>query len=355
MLKLSTSLANIAVECLLLSAFLFSGMSRGTADLLASLTGNFYTELILYVTLLQLAMSALVFPLKFYSGFYIEHQFSFSNQNVRSWIIDELKEALLTYLVSLSVILVFYMIARNAGAMWWLICAGVWIILSALLANIFPVLILPLFYKGRRLEDGSLKEKILLLGKKMNIKLLDVFEIDMSRTTRKSNAALVGWGNTRRVILADNLLKEFSEDEIMAVVAHEMAHYKMGHIWMHLIAGAVSIVIFFAVIGYLLPSWGRIGAEGVYDISIFPAILLLFIVYELAAMPFHNTLSRRLEKDADIAALKALGARESFISMMKKLSEKNLSDDEPNRMIEIVFYSHPSISKRISLARNFTF
>lgn len=317
-----------------------------------SLSDNFYIALWIYLIFLSSGWYLLISPLNFYEGFVLEHSFSLSNLTLAAWIKDEIKKGILSFLIFSILIETLYAIARNFGNTWWLVASLAWITYSIIFTRIFPVVVIPLFYKYKPLTSSELRDKIFKLAKALNIKILDAFEIELSSKTKKSNAAIVGWGGTRRIILADNLIREFTVGETEVVVAHEMAHYKLKHIWKLLAVSALSAGLsfyLFALIGGKAAS--SLGAAGPFDISIFPMIWLSFSLYAFLIMPLQNGISRKLERDADTLALKTTLSKDSFISLMEKLAEKNLSDKYPNRLIEILFYDHPPIAKRVESAK----
>lgn len=316
-----------------------------------SLSGNFYVSFFIYLIILNLGYYLVSLPLDFYGSFILEHKFSLSNQNARDWFKDEMKKWLISIFLSLLLVEIFYAAARNFHDFWWVIASFIWLTFSILFAKIFPIFVIPLFYKSKPLESNELRDKVLGLAKRFGIKIMDAFEINFSRTTKKANAALVGWGDTKRIIMADNLIKEFTVDEIEVVLAHEMAHYKLNHIWKLISAGSVFTVLLFFILSRIVgPAASAFSADGPFDMAIFPAIYLIVVIYGFVTMPIQNAISRKLETDADITALKITGLKDAFTSLMKKLASKNLSDENPNILIEILLYDHPPIAKRIALA-----
>ena len=343
------------ISFILLAGYLLLAQVTGVSVKLASFslaaTGNFYFALALYLVVLCLLYDIVLLPLTFFETFILEHAFGLSNQTLKQWASDIIKKIVISMVIFLVLAAVFYSIAKNFHANWWIIAAVVWFLFSVFFTRVFPVVVIPLFYRYKSLQNNELREKTLAMAKSLAIKIMDVSEIDFSKDTKKSNAAIVGWGSTRRVILADNLLKEFTNQEIEVVLAHEMAHYKLGHLWLLILAGAASIALFFFILNCVMGKVASIlGASSALDISVFPSIWLLFLLYGLITTPAQNAFSRRLEKDADTMALKITRSRESFISLMKKLAEKNLSDEKPNALVEIFFYDHPPVSKRIEAA-----
>ncbi len=345
---------DIIITLSFLLAIQLAGLSTYLKNIFLSLNNNFYVSLGAYLLCLNLIYYLISFPLDFYNGFVLEHKFSLSNLTLKAFLKDEFKKVFLGFLIFSAVIELLYAIPKHFTAYWWLTCAVLWVGLGILFAKVFPVLIIPIFYKYKPLRSDSLKNKILEMAKRMGVKVLNACEIELSKKTKKSNAAIVGFGKTKRIILADNLVSEFTPAEVEVVVAHEIAHHKFKHLWKLVLFSAISATLFFYILSRILGNLATIlGAEGPFDISIFPAIWLFFIVYEIVMMSVYNAISRRMEYSADLAALKATNKKEAFISLMERLAEKNLSEKSPNRFIELVFYDHPPIAKRIDLAKRF--
>jgi STE24 endopeptidase len=223
-----------------------------------------------------------------------------------------------------------------------------------MLSRILPVLILPLFFKYIPIEDEALKARIFTLANKAGIRLMDVCKIDLSRKTKKANAALIGLGKTRKVILADTLTDEFTQKEIEAVVAHEFAHFKYKHIWQLLgLSGIITLAGFYVL--FLVA--GKVvilaGASGISDLYLFPVLVLLMIGAGLVILPAQNLFSRILERQADKFALSLAGDAEVFISVMRKLASMNLADMDPSTWKKIFLYDHPPIRERIQMAEEY--
>ncbi len=350
--KITAAVLNLSALILFLFIIQSSGASLVLRKSVEALSGNFYGSLALYILGLSAFYYLVSLPLDLYSGYLLEHEFGLSNQRLMDWIKDDLKKGALSLAVSLAILEMVYFIARNFPLWWWLISAALLIVLSVVFAMVFPIYVIPLFYKYKALGDASLRAKVLELAKKFGIKVMEVFEIDFSKNTKKSNAALVGWGATRRVILTDNLIREFTPEEVEVVVAHEMAHYKLRHIWKLLALG-----VFFTTIGLYLfnmaarPILALTGLNDPLDLAVFPAIYLFFIIADLMAAPIRNNISRHFEKDADLLAIEMTALRPQFVSLMEKLAKTNLSDRRPNRILEFILYGHPSIDRRIAFAK----
>lgn len=191
------------------------------------------------------------------------------------------------------------------------------------------------------------------LADKMRVKILDVFEIDFSKKTLKANAAFVGIGKTKRVILADTLKDKYSEDEIEVILAHEFAHYKLKHLLKLILINSLATIIAF----YFIFKTGNsvlslFGLSSLSDIAALPVIIMYLVVFGIVMQPLQNYISRRLEKNADKMALSVTGLREAFVSMMEKLSAQNLVDRSPRPLIKFFFFDHPPVDERINMANS---
>lgn len=349
------SLAVIEIIFVLVFLFVFQGL--GISKILAKAVSNFipnhYFTVAIYISALCIIYYLLGFPLNLYRSFLLEHRFSLSNQTIGNWLKDQIKAVFISYLIIIILAEVFYYILEHFHANWWLIVSLLWIFFSVILAKLTPVVIIPLFFKYKRFSDDELRKRIINLADKMGIKILDVFEINFSKKTAKANAAFVGIGNTKRVILADTLKGNYSYDEIQVILAHEFAHYRLRHLLkLILVSSLVTICSFYLIFktsGHFL---SILSFSSLSDIAALPIILIYFVICGLIAQPLENYISRRLEINADIMALKVTDLKEAFISMMEKLSLQNLADRNPHPIIKFFFFDHPSINERIAMAKS---
>jgi len=221
-----------------------------------------------------------------------------------------------------------------------------------LLANLAPILIFPIFFKFKPLENPSLTERLLELSRHAGTRVKGVFEWKLSEKSKKANAALVGLGNTRRIVLSDTLLAQFRDEEVEAVLAHEFGHHVHRHMFQGIaIQGGTTFLGFYLIhrtLGWLSPHFGFQGAA---DFANLPLLALVTVGLSLLLLPAVNAHSRAVERQADAYALRAISSRDAFISSMEKLAELNLAERQPHPWIELIFHSHPSIAKRISFAR----
>jgi len=334
--------------------FLFTalGISKILAGWLYLLTKNRFFVVPIYLGIILITYYLLDLPLNFYRSFILEHKFCLSQQKIRDWLLDQFKSGIIAYVISLILLGSFYYIFGHYAKTWWLIVSIFWISFSMIMARLVPIIIIPMFFKYNLLADKNLRERIINLASKMKVRILDVFEIDFSKKTLKANAAFVGWGATRRVILADTLKDKYSYDEIEVILAHEFAHYRLRHLLkLILINSLVTMLTFYLI--FITSDYALIffGFSSLSEVAALPLILMYFFIFGIITQPFQCYVSRVLERNADIMALKVTGMKDAFISAMDKLASQNLSDRNPPRIIKFFFFDHPPIDERIALAK----
>lgn len=352
-IRYSLAIIDIIYLLALLLIFARSGISKILAQSISELIAGRYLVIAVYFLVSYLIYYLLEFPLSFYRSFILEHKFSLSSQTPGNWLKDQFKIIILSYSIAIILLEAFYYILGRYPGIWWLVVSLFWIFFSLILAKLAPVIIIPLFFKYSRLSDQHLRERIVNLANKMKVKILDVFEIDFSKKTKKSNAAFVGWGATKRIILADTLKDKYSYDEIEVILAHEFAHYRLKHLLKLILVNALATILSFYLIfktsGYVL---GLFGLYSLSDIAVFPIIVMYMIVLGIIMQPFQNYISRKMERNADTIALKTTGLKEAFISMMEKLASQNLADRTPHPLIKFFFFDHPPVDERIAMAHS---
>ena len=292
-------------------------------------------------------------PLGYYSGFVLPHRFGQSNQTLKGWITDQLKGLAVGLPLGLIVIEFMYLALRSAGDLWWLWAAAGLLVFNVLLINLAPILIMPLFntYVPLGDEHRDLADRLLKLAERANTKVSGVFKFDMSKRTKSANAALTGIGNTRRIILGDTLINEFSPDEVETVLAHELGHHVNRDIPVLVTFGILSTTL-----GLYLASLGlnwaidQFGFLSPADVAALPALGLIFGAYDLLTMPLNNAVSRWRENMADDYALNSTGKKEAFASAFTRLANQNLGDVDPEKWVVFMFYSHPPLGERIAKA-----
>ena len=351
--KYTLSIIDTFYSIALLLIFLGSGFSLCLEDFLKSFGLSNYLLIAVYLLVISLVYYLLNLPLNFYTSFTLEHKFNLSKQRPRAWWMDQLKSGILAYIISLILVLSFYWILGKFNQ-WWLVISIFWIVFSVVLAKLAPVLIIPLFFKYKKLEDETLRQRIFNLAVKMQVKLMEVFEIDFSKKTLKANAAFTGMGKTKRVLLADTLKDKYTYDEVEVILAHEFAHYRLKHM-IKLIAvnSLVTLGLFYLIFKTNVYTLGVFKLNSLVQLSSLPLVFLYFILFGIIMQPLEAYVSRRFEKDADLLALKVTGAKEAFISLMEKLAAQNLADRSPHPLIKFFFFSHPPIDERIKIAKSY--
>lgn len=348
-------LVETLVSLLYAGVWLWAGWSTQVRDLLLSRTTNDWLLVGGFALVYGGVYALLTFPLSYYGGFVLPHRFDQSTQTLKDWLVDQLKATLVAAPLGLLIIELIYLALRATGDAWWLWTAGGMLLFGVILTNLAPVLIMPIFNKFVPLEEehADLAARLIALAEKANTRVRGVYKFDMSRRTKAANAALTGLGNTRRIVLGDTLLNEFSADEIEAVLAHELGHH-VNHDMPILLASGTAITAIGLYLASLAMKWAvaRFGFHGVADVAAFPALLLVMQVYSLVSQPLGNAVSRWRERLADEYALKTTGLGEAFATAFVRLANQNLGEVEPPRWVVWYFYDHPPLNERIQRARN---
>ncbi len=294
-------------------------------------------------------------PFTYYSGFVLPHRFDQSTQSLKDWVIDQLKGIAIGAPLGLILVELLYLALRATGGLWWLWAVAGLLVVNVLLSNLAPILIMPIFNKYVPLGDEhkELADRLLRLAERAHTKVRGVYKFDMSRRTKSANAALTGIGNTRRIILGDTLIYEFSPDEIEAVLAHELGHQVHRDIPFLIAFGTVSTLVGF-FLASLAMNWAvaTFGFTGVSDVAAFPALGLILGAYGLITSPIDNAVSRWRERMADEYALSSTGKNEAFASAFVRLANQNLGEVDPEKWVVFMFYSHPPLKDRIEMAEH---
>jgi STE24 endopeptidase len=339
---------------LYMAAWLFLGWSVSLRDWLAFTTTNAWMLVALYIAVLGGIYSVLNLPLGYYAGFVLPHRFGQSNQSFKDWVVDQLKGLAIGAPLGLLMLELLYLALRLTGELWWLWVAGGLLLFNVLLSNLAPVLIMPLFNKYIPLGDEhkDLQDRLLKLAERAKTKVKGVFKFDMSKRTKAANAALTGLGNTRRIILGDTLINEFTVDEVETILAHELGHHVHRDIPFLIAFGTLSTTLGLFIASQALDlAIGRFGFTGPSDIAAFPALALILGAYGLLTMPLDNALSRWRENMADDYALASTNKAEAFASAFTRLANQNLGEIDPEKWVVFMFHTHPPLGQRIEKAR----
>jgi len=309
--------------------------------------------LFLIVTGLHVGVS---FPLSEYSGHVREHRFALSTQTLAAWLWRYVKRMTLAVAFGLAMILGLYWLIWTIGPFWWLGGAGAFFLVSIVLGQLAPVLILPLFYKIQKLDAPELAERIARLAEGTGLSIAGVYRMELSEETVKANAMLAGLGRTRRVLLGDTLLKGFTPEEIEVIFAHEIGHHVFRHIRKMILAGVFYSAAGFWVCDLLLRAWvshweGAIN-YATMPVYTMPMSLLILSIFALLLEPLQNAVSRRYERQCDRYALARSGRKDAYVSAFCKLARLNKDDPHPHWLEVLLFHSHPPIAERLSLAES---
>ena len=336
-------------------AWLYFGWSTSLREWLSSFTTNPWLLVPLFVLVFGGIFFLLNLPLGYTSGFVLPHRFGQSNQSLKDWIVDQIKGLAIGLPLGLVLLELLYLALRVTGELWWLWAAAGLLVFNILLINLAPILIMPLFNKYVPLGDEhkELADRLLQLAERAKTKVRGVFKFDMSKRTKSANAALTGIGNTRRIVLGDTLINEFSTDEIETVLAHELGHHVHNDIPVLVTFGILSttLSLYLASLGL---NWaiGIFGFTSPADVAALPALGLIFGIYDFLTMPLNNAVSRWRENMADDYALQSTGKHEAFASAFTRLANQNLGEIDPEKWVVFMFYSHPPLGERIAKARN---
>ena len=345
-------IADFALGFLLLILLLATGWNGWLRDLAYRAAFQHYAlAVFFYVFMLMVIGKVLGAGLDYY-GFRLEHRFQLSNQRMRSWLWDEAKGFLLGLVLGSVVVEIIYFMIREMPQYWWLVAWGLFLVLFVVMAQLAPVLLLPIFYKFEPLQNEELKQRLVRLSERAGTRVRGVYQWKLSEKSKKANAALTGLGNTRRIILADTLLDNYSADEIEAVLAHELGHHVHKHILKSIAVQAGSTLLGFWAANWVLHYSGdRLHIfETLSDFANFPLLVLVSTVLSFLLMPALNAYSRYNERQADRYAFQSIASTSPFVSSMNKLADQNLAERSPSKWVEWFFHSHPAISKRVAAA-----
>jgi STE24 endopeptidase len=340
-----------AVEVALLAVLLVSGLSVGLREWATRRTDNPWLVVLLYLLPVGLLFGLVSVAFSAIRTFRLDRRFALSNETMASWLVDEIKSLALGGLLALAAIETLYGLLRYSPERWWVWAGGVFSLFFLLLAQLAPVLIFPLFFRFTRITDAEITGRLERLARQAGARIEGVYEMNLSRKTRAANAALVGFGRTRRIVLADNLLDNFTLDEIEAVLAHEFAHHAQHHLAKAILVQTVTFFVLFYGIHWVLDAAGnRFGFSGPADPANLPLLGLSATALGLLFLPATNGLLRRFERRADDYALQVATRPRAFASALQRLAQINLADRTPHPLVEWVFYSHPAIGTRIARA-----
>jgi len=311
--------------------------------------GDLWTGLV-YIGILVLARSTLSLPFSIYSTFVIEARFGFNTTTPITFALDLLKGIALGIILGGSLLLGVLAFFEYAGTMAWLYCWGAATLFILVVQFIAPTWIMPLFNKFTPLEDGELREAILSYAKSVKFSLSDVFVMDGSKRSTKSNAFFTGFGKNKRIALFDTLIRRHSVSELVAVLAHEIGHYKKKHIIQGMVISIAHMGVMFYVLSFFVRTPGLFQAFSMEHISVYAGLIffgMLFTPIEFLLSLLMHILSRKNEFEADRYSAETYHAPGAMVEALKKLSLHNLSNLTPHPFYVALHYSHPPVLERI--------
>ena len=349
-------------------AILFAtGLDRWLRDLLQSTTqgfpllgwqplaGWFPWQILLYFLVILLVFTIIAIPQTYYSGFILPRRYGISIMTFKAWLNNTLKSATLGLIFQAVLISLIYALLAFQPQWWWLWGGILLLFFSVVMANLAPILLLPLFYRFQPLPEGELTQRLMALATRAHTTVRGVYSMGMSDKTTTTNAALMGLGQTRRIVLGDTMIDRYTPDEIEVVLAHELGHHVHQDIWKFILSQSILTLGGLYVANLLLHQ--IVERQHYYtsltDPATIPFLVVLAGLYGLIITPLGNIYSRYIEYQADEYALQSTQKVVAFQTAMTRLANQNLTDIEPSPIIEFLFHSHPSVSKRLKHANAF--
>ena len=336
---------------------LFTGLAQRFRDLAHALARGRWLRMLIFFSLYTVVMALVLLPLDWYEGWALEHRFGLSEQSLGAWALDELK-ALGFLIVAVGVVpvlaLAWHAVEGSPRRWWlWLSIGALPVIAASVLLQ--PLVFEPLFNKFTPLENASLRRDILALAARAGVPARDVYQVDMSKRTKKVNAYVSGFGGSQRIVIWDTTIQQMSRDEILFVMGHEMGHYVLHHIWKGLLLAWLGT---FAV--FWLTAWfarallgrfgGRWGVHSLGDVAALPLLIAMLGWVNWLGEPISNYVSRAIEHEADVFALEITHDNDAGARSFLELAQGNRSDPEPAVWVEVLLYTHPPLADRIRFA-----
>lgn len=339
----------------LILAFWFSGGFNWLDNVVRSFHLNTNVTGLLYIGILMLANSLLILPFSIYSTFVIEQKFGFNRTTVRTYVADQIKRLVLMFVIGMPLLAVILWFFETAGKMAWLYCWLISVGFLLVVQFVAPVWIMPFFNKFTTLPEGNLRKAIQDYARSVNFSFKDIFVMDGSRRSTKANAFFTGFGNNKRIALFDTLISDNTVPQVVAVLAHEVGHYKLKHIQRQMLLGFLQLGILFFVLSIFIDNRKLFEAFYMEHTSVYAGLLFFGMLYEPISMILSvimNYFSRKNELEADRYAVETTNEEESLIGALKNLHNKNLANLTPHPVNVLLHHSHPPLLKRIQEIRS---
>ena len=350
-------LVQSTVSILILLIFLLAGGFNSVDIFIRSFNQGDIVTGILYIACLILLSSMLSIPFNFYATFVIEERFGFNKTTKKTFFSDIIKGIILSILIGAPILYLILWFFETTGGLAWLYCWAGLTGISILLQFLAPVLIMPLFNKFTPIEDGTLKEKILSFAKNASFSIQGIYTMDGSKRSSKLNAFFTGFGKFRKIVFYDTLLQKLDDDEIIAVLAHEMGHYKHRHLIKMMAISICQTGLLFFLLSLFIGNENLFAAFQMEHLSIYGALIFFSFIFSPLSLLLGiavNVLTRKHEFQADQYAAKPPSNGSALISGLKKLSLANLSNLTPHPAMVFFHYSHPPVLERIRALRNYS-
>ena len=336
-------------DAIVLGVVVLSGILPALYEAFTSRFGEGISSQAAYLFVVGMLLSLLSLPFDWVEQFRLEQRFGFNTSNQRIWWMDRAKGFLLAILLGYPLLLLILKLVDWMGGTWWLWAWALVIGFQLVMVVLAPILIMPLFNKFTPLPEGPLRDRLLKLGERTGFKSSAIQVMDGSKRSRHSNAFFTGFGRFRKIILFDTLINQLADEELEAVLAHEIGHYKRKHIPKMLLLSAAGLLLAFYVIAWLAEQAWFYRAFGFEPGSTVPALLLFSLLSGMVTFwlsPLFNLLSRKFEYEADSYAAVTMKEPRSLIGALRKLNEKNLSNLTPHPLYSGFYYSHPTLLER---------
>jgi STE24 endopeptidase len=349
-LQLLLTLLGLSLSIAYLLALIMTGGGHGLTRLSARVTSARWGQVALVALALGAGHGLLGLPVRLVRSYWLPRRFGLLHQPLGGWLGDQLKATLIGGALGLAAVEIVYALLALTP-LWWLVTAAVFFAAQVAMTAVLPIWIIPLFYRLTPLADSGLRDRLLTLARRAGVAAIGVFVADQSRKSRTANAAVVGLGRTRRIILFDTLLAEFPPEEIESVLAHELGHHAHGDMRRGLLVnGALTLVTAWLAALGLDAGVALLGLAGPADPAGLPWLALVALALGMVQLPLANGFSRWIERQADDFALATTGDASAFVGAMERLAGLNLAERRPSRLKEIVLFSHPALDRRIARA-----
>jgi len=356
--KVTTWLIRLFLSFVVPAFFLFSKLSANIRNWATRKAKRWILIILLYFIVYSIIEMLIYLPLDMYTGFVRMHQYGLSNQTFSQWFIEMIKSFIVNSIIMATIVWVPFFIIKKSPKRWWLYLALISIPYLFFMSYIQPIVIDPMFNQYKQIEDSELSTKIDGLLNKTSIENCQVYQVDKSKETNQMNAYMTGVFNTKRIVLWDTTINYLTVDEVLGVVAHEMGHYLMGHVWKSIVIGGLgSIVLLYLV--YRMSNWflkkskGRFGFNKLSDVAAFPLIMLLINIMIFASAPISNAYSRSIELEADRFELELTQNNFATGTGTVKLHQQSLTMPEPGLIYLIWTYDHPTFKSRVDFANEY--